>query len=73
MEEDANIRFLFKLVDHSDLQKSIEVLKYQMETNPSGTVTYTTTENNLITTVSEFPEYLSRNRIVSAVSTEGGD
>ena len=42
MEEGAKIRFLFKQVDHSDLHKSIEALKYQMETNPSGTVSYTT-------------------------------
>ena len=41
MEEDAKIRFLFKWVEYLDLQKSIEALKAQMITNPSGTVSYT--------------------------------
>ena len=40
MEEDAKIRFMFKQVDHSDPQKSIEALKYHMATNPSWTVPY---------------------------------
>ena len=44
-----------------------------METNPSGTILYTTADNHLITDVFEFPEYVSRNRSVSAVSTGGGD
>ena len=50
--EDAKIRFIFKLVDHSDLQKSIESLKDQMTINPSGTVSYTTEANNLSTAAS---------------------
>ena len=41
MEEGAKICFLFKRVDHSDLHKSIESLKYYMETNPAGIVLYT--------------------------------
>ena len=44
-----------------------------METNPSGTILYTTADNHLSTDVFEFPEYVSRNRSVSAVSTGGGD
>ena len=40
-EEDSKICFIFKQVEHSDLHKSIGALKYQMETNPSGTVSYT--------------------------------
>ena len=35
-------------------------------------MSYTTTANHLSTTVSEFPEYVNRNRSVSAVSTVGG-
>ena len=35
-EEDAKTRFLFKQVKHSDLQKSIEALKSQIETNSLG-------------------------------------
>ena len=44
-----------------------------METNLSGTLSYTTTANHLSTTVSELPEYVNINRSVSAVSTVGGD
>ena len=56
MEEDAKTRFLFKQVEHSDLHKSIGALKYQMETNPSGTVSCAKETDNLNTAVSEFPE-----------------
>ena len=72
MKEDDKIYFLFKRVEHSDLQKSIEALKYQMATNPSGKMSYTTEAYYLITAVYEFPLYVSRNRSVSDVSTEGG-
>ena len=44
-----------------------------METKHSGTVSYTTSANNLITVVYELPEYVSRNRSVSAVIKGGGD
>ena len=44
-----------------------------MATNPSGKVSYTTASNNLITAVSELPEYLSRNMSVSDVIIGGGD
>ena len=37
MEEDAKIHLIFKRVKNSDLQKSIEALRSQMATNPSGT------------------------------------
>ena len=73
VEEYAKIRFIFKRVEHSDLQKSIEALKSQMETKPSGTVSYTTASNHLITAVSEFPLYVSCNISVSSVSTGGGN
>ena len=71
-EEDAKTRFLFKQVKHSDLQKSIEALKSQIETNSLGTVSYTTSSNNLSTSIFDLPEYLFRNRSVSDVSTGGG-
>ena len=72
MEKDAKICFLFKLVEHSDLKKSIEALKSHMETNPSGKVPYTTEANHLSTAVSEFTEYVFGNRSMSAVSTGCG-
>ena len=52
MEQGSKIRFLFKQVEHSELQKSIEVLKSHMATNPSEKVSYTTAGNHLITDVS---------------------
>ena len=51
MEEDAKTRFLFKQVEHSDLHKSIEALKPQMVTNPSGTVSCNTSDNHLSTAI----------------------
>ena len=54
MEEDAKTRFLFRRVNNSDLQKSIEALKYQMPTNPSGKVSYTISAIILSTYVSKF-------------------
>ena len=44
-----------------------------METNPSGAVLYTTSENNLSPSISEFTEYVYMNRSASYVSTGGGD
>ena len=71
-EEDAKTRFLFKQVKHSDLQKSIEALKSQIETNSLGTVSYTTSSNNLSTSIFDLPEHVFRKRSVSDVSTGGG-
>ena len=46
--------FLFKLFNHSELNKSIDALKSYMANNPSGTVSYTTSANHLSTSVSKF-------------------
>ena len=67
------LQSIFKQVEQSDLQKSIEALKVHMATNPLGTVSYTKQVKYLITAVSECPEYVSRNRSVSDVSTGDGD
>ena len=72
-EEYAKIRFLFKQVKYLDLTKSIEALKYYMETNLLGAVSYTTSANSLITSIYELPEYVSRGRSVIAVSKGCGD
>ena len=73
LEKDAKIRFLFKLVEHSDLHKLIYGLKYQIATNLSGTVSYTTAANHLSTSVSDILQYISSNRSVSDVITVGED
>ena len=51
-EGETDICSIFKQVDHSFPPKSIELLKYQMATNPSGNVSYTTAENDFSTAVS---------------------
>ena len=55
MKEDAKISFLFKQVMNSDLKKSNEKLKAHMATNPSGIVSYTTADDNLIISTSDLP------------------
>ena len=55
MREETKIIFLFKRVEHSDLQKSIKALRYQMSNNPSGKLSYTTASNHLRTAVSKLP------------------
>ena len=67
MTEDAKIRFLFKKVQHQGLESAVEAMKAKITTEPAGTVTYTTVANHISTAVSELPDFLSRNRKVSAV------
>ena len=73
MKDDDKVLFLFKLVGPSYLRKSIQALKYQMVTDPSGTVSYTTAEIFLIAAFSELTEYVSRNRGFSSVNVRSGD
>ena len=56
MDEDSKIYILLKLDERSNLQKSIEVLKYQTETYLSGTVSYKTSANHLSTYFYDLPE-----------------
>jgi hypothetical protein len=71
MADEAKVHFLFKKVlQHSGLRGSIDALKAQQT---AGTeVTCTMAANHLSTALSELPEYISKNRIVSAANT-GGD
>ena len=65
MPEAARVRFLFKKVQHKDMQLSIESLQAQQT---AGTIiTYTMAANHLTTKVSTLPEYISKNRNISAV------
>ena len=73
MSEEAKIRFLFKKAQHTDLKSAVKALKAQMMAGVN--VTYTMAANHLSTAVSELPEYVSKNRNVSAVGkdkSEGG-
>ena len=74
MAEDAKVRFLFKKVQHKDLQPAIEALQAQI--TAGSNITYTRAANHLATKVSTLPEYLSKHRTVAGVvagSTGGGD
>ena len=66
MPEEARVRFLFKSVQHKDLQFAISALKARMITE---IVTYTQCANHIATAVSELPEYVTKNRNISGVTT----
>ena len=66
MGEDAKIRFLIKKIQHQGLKGSIEALKAQQVAGSK--ITYTMVANHLATAVSELPEYISKNRNISASS-----
>ena len=68
MTEDEKIRLLSKKINHSSLESAAEAMKDKITTKPTGTITYTTVATHLSTVVSELPDYLSRNRNVSAVT-----
>lgn len=71
MAEDARVRFLFKKVQHKDLQPAIEALQAQMTAGTN--ITYTMAANHLSTKVSTLPEYLSKNRNISGVAAKTGN
>jgi hypothetical protein len=72
MEDDAKLRFLFKSVSQcSGLTGTVDALKAQIVAGTN--VTYTMAANHLTTAVSQFPDYISKHRHVSAISrNEGG-
>ena len=71
MTEEAKIRFLFKSVQHNDLLATVEALKAQRVGGVE--LSYVTCANHLSTAVSELPEYVAKNRNVSAIGTRGDD
>jgi hypothetical protein len=70
MTDDAKTRFLFKQVQHAGLRGAIEALKAQQTAGVN--VTYTMAANHLSTAVSELPEFISKNRNISAIGTGSG-
>ncbi len=70
MADDAKVRFLFKKVQHNGLESAKAALKAQQTTGTR--VTYNTAANHLATAVSELPEYIQKNRNVSAVGANSG-
>ena len=69
MAEDAKVRFLFKKVQHKDLQPAIEALQAQITTGSN--INYTRAANHLSAKVSTLPEYLSKHRTVAGVTAGG--
>ena len=67
MPEGAKIRFLFKKVQHTGLQMAIASLEAS-QTN-GAQLTYTRAANHLSQKVSTLPEYIYKNRNISAVGT----
>ena len=68
MPDEAKVRFLFKKVQHRELQPAIAALRAQQTAGTA--ITYTMAANHLATAVSELPEYISKNsRNVSGVGT----
>jgi hypothetical protein len=70
--EEQKVRMLFKKISQKDLESSVSALKAQQTAGTN--VTYTMAANHIATAVSELPEYISRNRNVSGVTSgTGGD
>lgn len=68
MADNAKVQFLFKKIQRPLLQSAIEALKARQT---SGTaITYTMTANRLSTAVSKLPEFLSKNRNISAPTVD---
>ena len=61
MTEEANIRFLFKKVDHYVITSAIEAMKAKIVTSDAGSITYTTVANHMNTAVSKMLDYISKN------------
>ena len=67
MTEDAKVRFLIKKCLCPGLKDSVAALKTKISTEVPGTVTFATASNHLASCVSDLPEYVAKNRNISAV------
>ena len=68
MTDGQKVRFLFKKVQHNGLQSAIDALR-ALQTKGTE-VTFSEASSHLATMVSELPEYISRNRNVSGVTSQ---
>ena len=68
MDEKAKIRFLFKSVKSSGLTTDVAALKARISTSTTP-INYTTCANHLSAAVSELPDFISRNRNVSGITS----
>ena len=67
MTEEAKVRFLLKKCLAPGLKEAVAALKIRVSTAPAGTITFTKAANHLASCVSELPEYVAKNRNISAV------
>ena len=69
MTEDAKLRFLFEKTQHPTLAAQVAAVEAQI--TAGATISYTTAANHLSTAVSKLPEFLSKNRVIGAITTSG--
>ena len=69
MTEDAKLRFLFDKTQHPTLTAQVAALEAQI--TAGANISYTTAANHLSTAVSKLPEFLSKNRVIGAVTSSG--
>ena len=69
MTEDAKLRFLFDKTQHPTLAAQVAALEAQI--TAGANISYTTAANHLSTAVSRLPEFLSKNRVIGAVTSSG--
>ena len=67
MTEDAKVRFLIKKCLCPGLKDSVAALKTKISTEAAGTVSFSTAANHLASCVSDLPEYVAKNRTISAI------
>ena len=67
MTEEAKVRFILKKVQHPQLANSVETMRSRNILNPND-LSVAEVSNYLAARVSELPDYLMRNRNISAVN-----
>ena len=71
--EDAKVRFLLKKTQCPGLSDAVAALKTCLSTEPPGTITFAVASNHLATCVSDLPDYVAKNRTISAVKLAPND
>ena len=65
--EDAKVRFLLKKTQCPGLASAVSAVKARLSTDPPGTLTFAIASNHIASCVSELPDYISKNRTISAI------
>ena len=68
MTEDAKLRFLYSSIHNPGLEAAVEALKVQRAVGLD--ISYTQAANHLSKAVSELPEYIAKNRSISALNAD---